>query len=79
MKMIAMILGDITTTTESGPLDEELQPPLIQFTYTLWVGQNRSEVYNLNMKIPVNTSFYEAMLMAAEMDPNFQFVNQTIN
>jgi len=65
--------GDITTTTESGPLDEELQPPLIQFTYTLWVGQNRSEVYNLNMKIPVNTSFYEAMLMAAEMDPNFQF------
>lgn len=76
--MISMLL-ESSTTAPTSPPDEVLQPQLIQFTYTLWVGQNRTEVYSLNMKIPVNTSFYEAMLMAAEMDSNFQSVTQIIN
>jgi len=74
-----IILGDSTTVLEEADRDEVLQPQLIEFTYTLWIGQNLTEIYNLNMKIPVNTSFYEAMLIAAETDSNYQFVNQTTN
>lgn len=65
--------GDSTTVLEEADRDEVLQPQLIEFTYTLWIGQNLTEIYNLNMKIPVNTSFYEAMLIAAETDSNYQF------
>merc|ERR1712071_313902 len=78
-KLDLIILGDSTTVLEEADRDEVLQPQLIEFTYTLWIGQNLTEIYNLNMKIPVNTSFYEAMLIAAETDSNYQFVNQTTN
>jgi len=57
--------------TEMAPVVDE--PELIEFTFMLWIGQNRSETYALDLKVPVNTSLYEAMLLAAELDPNYQF------
>ena len=49
-------------------------PAMIEFTYVLWMGQNRSEVYSMDMKIPLNTSFYEAMKIAAENNPHYVLV-----
>ena len=59
--------------TEMAPVVDE--PELIEFTFMLWIGQNRSETYALDLKVPVNTSLYEAMLLAAELDPNYQCVH----
>lgn len=48
-----------------------IAPAMIEFTYVVWVGQNRSEVYSMDMQIPINTSFYEAMKIAAENNPHY--------
>lgn len=39
----------------------------------MWIGQNRSEVYAIQLTVPANSSFYEAMKIAAEADPRFEF------
>lgn len=58
------------------PADKPItsSPDLIHFTYILWIGQNRSERHSIQMAIPVNTTFFEAMKIAAETDPNFEWV-----
>ena len=39
----------------------------------MWIGQNRTEVYAIQVTVPANSSFYEAMKVAAEADPRFEF------
>lgn len=72
-----------TTTTESPPTVPSTIPSAgslggdpsqkIHFTYVIWIGQNRSEIHAIQLTIPVNSSFYEAMKIAAEADPHFEF------
>ncbi|XP_076683990.1 uncharacterized protein CG3556 isoform X2 [Andrena cerasifolii] len=49
-------------------------PVMVNVSYTLWVGSNVNETYNLTVIAPKNETFYEVMLLAAEMSPHFQFV-----
>ncbi|XP_076232739.1 uncharacterized protein CG3556 isoform X2 [Calliopsis andreniformis] len=49
-------------------------PVMVNVSYTLWVGSNVNETYNLTITAPKNETFYEVMLLAAEMSPHFQFV-----
>ncbi len=42
-------------------------------TLKVWIGQNRTEVYAIQLTVPVNSSFYDAMKVAAEADPRFEF------
>lgn len=46
---------------------------LVHFTYVVWIGQNRSEVYAIQLSVPGNISFYETMKVAAEADHRFEF------
>ncbi|XP_076169175.1 uncharacterized protein CG3556 isoform X2 [Ptiloglossa arizonensis] len=48
-------------------------PVMVNVSYTLWVGNNVNETYNLTVTAPKNETFYEVMLLAAEMSPHFQF------
>ncbi|XP_012235651.1 uncharacterized protein CG3556 isoform X2 [Linepithema humile] len=48
-------------------------PVLVNVSYTLWVGSNVNETYNLTVTAPKNETFYGVMLLAAEMSPHFQF------
>ncbi|XP_014211667.1 uncharacterized protein CG3556 [Copidosoma floridanum] len=49
------------------------QAPLVNVTYTLWVGSDVKEMYNLSISAPKNETFYEVMVLAAQRSPNFQF------
>lgn len=49
-------------------------PVMVNVSYTLWVGSNVNETYSLTVTAPKNETFYEVMLLAAEMSPHFQFV-----
>ena len=49
-------------------------PAMVNVSYTLWVGSNVNETYSLTVTAPKNETFYEVMLLAAEMSPHFQFV-----
>nr|CAH0107361.1 unnamed protein product [Daphnia galeata] len=72
-----------TTTTEAPPTSPTAIPSAgslggdpakkVHFTYVVWIGQNRSEVYAIQLTVPANSSFYEAMKIAAEADPRFEF------
>lgn len=46
---------------------------LVRFTYVVWIGQNRSEVHAIHLTVPANSTFYQAMKVAAEADPHFEF------
>lgn len=48
-------------------------PVMVNVSYTLWVGSNLNETYNLTVTAPKNETFYGVMLLAAEMSPHFQF------
>lgn len=48
-------------------------PMLVNVSYTLWVGSNVNETYNLTVTAPKNETFYNVMLLAASMSPHFQF------
>lgn len=50
-----------------------MAPVLVNVSYTLWVGSNLNETYNLTVTAPKNETFYGVMLLAAEMSPHFQF------
>ena len=62
-----------TTTISSAALSTGNQTEMVQFTYVVWIGQERSEVYAIKLTVPANTSFFESMKVAAEADPHFQF------
>lgn len=49
------------------------QAPLVNVTYTLWVGSDVNEIYNLTLSAPKNETFYEVMVLAAQRSTNFQF------
>lgn len=61
--------GATTTTTVSA-----VAPVMVNVSYTLWVGSNVNETYSLIVTAPKNETFYEVMLLAADMSPHFQFV-----
>ncbi|KAL0266993.1 UNVERIFIED_CONTAM: hypothetical protein PYX00_009383 [Menopon gallinae] len=42
-------------------------------SYTLWVGSNISEIYNINVTTESNNSFYNVMQQAAAKDDHFSF------
>lgn len=46
---------------------------MVNVSYTLWVGSNVNETYNLNLTVARNDSFYNIMTLAAEKSPHFQF------
>lgn len=46
---------------------------MVNVSYTLWVGSNVNETYNLTVTAPKNETFYGVMLLAAEMSSHFQF------
>ncbi|KAL0132043.1 hypothetical protein PUN28_000072 [Cardiocondyla obscurior] len=48
-------------------------PTLVNVSYTLWVGSNVNETYNLMVTVPKNETFYNVMLLAASISPHFQF------
>ncbi|XP_011633506.1 uncharacterized protein CG3556, partial [Pogonomyrmex barbatus] len=48
-------------------------PVLVNVSYTLWVGSNVNETYNLTVTAPKNETFYSVMLLAAGISPHFQF------
>ncbi|XP_025835355.1 uncharacterized protein CG3556 [Agrilus planipennis] len=49
------------------------EPRNISISYTLWVGTNITENYTLTIVAPRNTSFYNIMQMAMDMDSHFTF------
>lgn len=49
-------------------------PIMVNVSYTLWVGSNVNETYSVIVTASKNETFYEVMLLAAEMSPHFQFV-----
>ena len=48
-------------------------PIMVNVSYTLWVGSNVNETYNICVTAVKNETFYNIMLLAAEMSPHFQF------
>lgn len=47
---------------------------VVHFTYVVWIGQNRDEVFSIKLTVPQNSSFFDAMKIAAEADPRFESV-----
>ena len=47
--------------------------PLVDVTYTLWVGSDVNETHNLTLKAPKNETFYEVMVLAAQKSSQFAF------
>lgn len=45
----------------------------VTITYTLWIGPNITENMTITIVAPRNTSFYNIMQMAMEIDPKFTF------
>lgn len=55
---------------------EDTEAKNITFSYTLWVGTNVTEEYDLDLTSSKNTSFFRAMQQAAEQNPRFAFEAQ---
>ena len=47
----------------------------MNFTYVIWIGENRDEVHSIKLSVPDNISFHEAMKVAAKQDLTFQLYN----
>ncbi|XP_046609384.1 uncharacterized protein CG3556 isoform X1 [Neodiprion virginianus] len=62
--------SNVTNPTEPAGTQA---PTMVNISYTLWVGSNVNETYNLTITAPRNETFYEVMITAAEMSPHFQF------
>lgn len=41
--------------------------------YYIVVGENKDIVFSLSLNIPINSTFYDVMRLAAELDPRFRF------
>lgn len=67
-----IILLSPTGTIPVEPVGTQ-SPVLVNITYTLWVGSNVNETYNLTITAPRNETFYGVMLLAADMSSHFQF------
>uniref|UniRef100_A0A336N887 CSON008769 protein n=1 Tax=Culicoides sonorensis TaxID=179676 RepID=A0A336N887_CULSO len=52
---------------------EENEAKNVSYSYTLWVGTNVTEVITMTLTSPKNTSFFKAMIQAAEIDSRFSF------
>ncbi|KAK1116534.1 hypothetical protein K0M31_018996 [Melipona bicolor] len=64
----------LNASNTDGTIVTIATPAMVNVSYTLWVGSNVNETYSLTMTAPKNETFYEVMLLAAEMSPHFQFV-----
>ncbi|KOC67776.1 Uncharacterized protein WH47_11177 [Habropoda laboriosa] len=65
---------NVTSTDSMVMVVSVAAPVMVNVSYTLWVGSNVNETYSLIVTAPKNETFYEVMLLAAEMSPHFQFV-----
>ncbi|CAD1478276.1 unnamed protein product, partial [Heterotrigona itama] len=64
----------LNASNTDGAIVTVATPAMVNVSYTLWVGSNVNETYSLTVTAPKNETFYEMMLLAAEMSPHFQFV-----
>ncbi|XP_023029412.1 uncharacterized protein CG3556 [Leptinotarsa decemlineata] len=64
-------IDGLTKSLSSHGNDSEIRN--ITVTYTLWVGSNITENSTISITAPRNTSFYNIMQMAMDMDPHFSF------
>ncbi|CAH2008136.1 unnamed protein product [Acanthoscelides obtectus] len=64
-------IDGLTKSLSSHGNDSEIRN--VTVTYTLWVGSNITENSTISITAPRNTSFYNIMQMAMEMDPRFVF------
>ncbi|KAJ8668081.1 hypothetical protein QAD02_009744, partial [Eretmocerus hayati] len=71
--LIATTTNSTKKTASETILIGEKQPQLVNVTYTLWVGSDVDEIYNLSLSAPKNETFYEVMVLAAQRSQNFQF------
>ncbi|CAL7942746.1 unnamed protein product [Xylocopa violacea] len=66
--------GNTVNDNTDGVIVSATAPVMVNVSYTLWVGSNVNETYSLTVAAPKNETFYEVMLLAAEMSPHFQFL-----
>lgn len=64
-------IDGLTKSLSSHLNDSEIRN--VTITYTLWVGSNITENLTISITAPRNTSFYNIMQMAMDMDPRFSF------
>ncbi|XP_072392743.1 uncharacterized protein CG3556 [Diabrotica undecimpunctata] len=64
-------IDGLTKSLSSHGNDSEIRN--VTVTYTLWVGSNITENATISVTAPRNTSFYNIMQLAMEMDPHFAF------
>lgn len=68
---------NVTKPTEKASNVSETKKPAAPaenaatVSYTLWVGSNISEIYNINVTTESNNSFYNVMQQAAVKDDHF--------
>lgn len=72
--LIPLTLGSNTSNLLVTESVVTSTPVLVNVSYTLWVGTNVSETYNLSVTAPKSETFYGVMVLAAAMSPHFQFV-----
>ncbi|XP_023311314.1 uncharacterized protein CG3556 isoform X2 [Anoplophora glabripennis] len=64
-------IDGLTKSFSSHGNDSEIRN--VTITYTLWVGSNITENSTISITAPRNTSFYNIMQMAMDLDPRFSF------
>lgn len=57
---------------------EEADAKNVSYTYTLWVGSNVTDSLSISLISPKNTSFYKAMIQAAEIDKRYIYFQTEI-
>lgn len=71
--LLSETLGNNTSNVDTVLTTGTTAPMFVNVSYTLWVGSNVNETYNLTVTAPKNETFYSVMLLAASMSPHFQF------
>lgn len=51
----------------------------IELNYSVWVGSDISEKYSIRVTVPENSTFFEVMTIAAEIDERFVFEYETFS
>lgn len=64
-------IDGLTKSLSNHGNDSEIRN--VTVTYTLWVGTNITENATISVTAPRNTSFYNIMQLAMELDPHFAF------
>lgn len=58
---------------------EENEGKNVTYSYTLWIGSNVTDTYSLILTSSKNTSFYKAMMQAADSDQRyFKFIYNVV-